>query len=412
MEWSRLWEAALVELGAKPKARIEEVEASLTIWREIPGLTEKLESHRARINGMQRDIVSAFELAAMPLIEPLAPDLKTMPADQAIKLLHERLDQAGKADVQRRECARRRSDLQEQLERAETLKCIFDEKLVQLAKLADWPVKELDDLLRELAIRDGIALERQRKYHELSASAEGKSEDELRTDLTGFEPDRVEAELAELEEQRQRLDDASHLAFSEQGKLKEQRAQLEQGTGAELALQQRRNAEAELQEAARDWAVLKIAALLIEETLERNRRARKDPLMARAGEIFGKLTDDAWIGLDQEFDAQDKPILAGRRKDQKLVEIQGMSEGTRDQLYLCLRLAFLEDYASKGEAAPFIGDDLFTSFDEPRTRLGLIALASVSAKIQPILFTHHQHVVEIAQACLGKDCQVIELGNA
>lgn len=41
--------------------------------------------------------------------------------------------------------------------------------------------------------------------------------------------------------------------------------------------------------------------------------------------------------------------------------------GSRDQLFLALRLAYLEDFAKNADPAPFIGDDLFTSFDEDRT---------------------------------------------
>ena len=75
-----------------------------------------------------------------------------------------------------------------------------------------------------------------------------------------------------------------------------------------------------------------------------------------------------------------------------------MSEGARDQLYLALRLAFLEDYAARSEAPPFIGDDLFASFDDARVAAGLRALAAASATIQPIIFTHHAHIVEIARS--------------
>jgi uncharacterized protein YhaN len=35
-----------------------------------------------------------------------------------------------------------------------------------------------------------------------------------------------------------------------------------------------------------------------------------------------------------------------------------MSEGTQFQLYLALRLAYLDEYAQKAEPMPFIGDDL------------------------------------------------------
>ena len=45
--------------------------------------------------------------------------------------------------------------------------------------------------------------------------------------------------------------------------LKAEREELEGGIGAEAAWQQRRNAEAELVDAARRWAVLKTASALL-----------------------------------------------------------------------------------------------------------------------------------------------------
>ena len=118
------------------------------------------------------------------------------------------------------------------------------------------------------------------------------------------------------------------------------------------------------------------------------------------------------MGLGQDFDNDDVPHLVGQPASGELVSVEGLSEGTRDQLYLALRLACLEDYATRTEAVPFIGDDLFTSFDEDRTAKGLAALAAIDNQVQPILFTHHWHVVDIAQKAIGSDVDIIELGRA
>ena len=82
---------------------------------------------------------------------------------------------------------------------------------------------------------------------------------------------------------------------------------------------------------------------------------------------------------------------------------------TRDQLYLALRLAYLEEYADRTEPIPFIGDDLVTSFDDEPTTQGLKALAATGKHIQPILFTHHKRVVELAQAELGNIVDIVAL---
>ena len=49
--------------------------------------------------------------------------------------------------------------------------------------------------------------------------------------------------------------------------------------------------------------------------------------------------------------------------------VDGMSDGTRDQLYLSLRLATLEQHLSKGEPMPFVVDDILIGFDDNRTRV-------------------------------------------
>jgi uncharacterized protein YhaN len=91
------------------------------------------------------------------------------------------------------------------------------------------------------------------------------------------------------------------------------------------------------------------------------------------------------------------------------VGIAGLSDGTRDQLYLALRLAFLEDYGCRNEPAPFIGDDIFLAFDDERTAAGLKALADLSECFQSMLFTHHRSVVDAARDVLGADADIVEI---
>ena len=151
-------------------------------------------------------------------------------------------------------------------------------------------------------------------------------------------------------------------------------------------MQQRRNAEAELMDAARHWAVLKAASALLGGALEHHRATRRDPLMTRAGEAFATLTGGAFSGLDQSFYDDDEAKLEACRPNGERVPVAHLSEGARDQLYLALRLAYTEDYAARAEAPPFIGDDIFASFDDFRTGNGLEALAGMGDRIQPILF--------------------------
>jgi uncharacterized protein YhaN len=74
-----------------------------------------------------------------------------------------------------------------------------------------------------------------------------------------------------------------------------------------------------------------------------------------------------------------------------------MSEGARDQLYLALRLATLEQGLGNGEPMPLIVDDILIGFDDARTEACLKVLADFAKRTQVLVFTHHQRVAEIAR---------------
>ena len=90
-------------------------------------------------------------------------------------------------------------------------------------------------------------------------------------------------------------------------------------------------------------------------------------------------------------------MLAGLRPSGQPVQVDGMSAGTRDQLYLALRLASLEKYIHSAEPMPFIVDDILVDFDDQRSAAALQTLAELAEQTQVILFTHHARLVEQAQ---------------
>jgi uncharacterized protein YhaN len=126
------------------------------------------------------------------------------------------------------------------------------------------------------------------------------------------------------------------------------------------------------------------------------------PVLARAGEIFAHLTLGSYSGLRDELDDNGRAILLGVRPNTEEVAISGMSEGSRDQLYLALRLATLEQHLRKGEPLPFVVDDILIGFDDNRTRVCLEVLAELATGTQVLLFTHHRRVLELAGGIVAK----------
>ena len=95
--------------------------------------------------------------------------------------------------------------------------------------------------------------------------------------------------------------------------------------------------------------------------------------------------------------------MIGRRPDGSNVHVEGMSEGTRDQLYLALRLAALDRHLEEHEPMPLILDDLLSTFDDERAKAILPQLAQLAKRTQSLLFTHHAHLIELARETLGNE---------
>ena len=198
-------------------------------------------------------------------------------------------------------------------------------------------------------------------------------------------------------------------AVARQTEAIQARQQLEQRTGAAAAAQEVAQRLAELGEAASQWAQLRATLLLLNAAIERYRKRQSDPLLVKASHYLARLTCNACTGFAVDFDERDEPRLAVERPSGEILPVSGLSEGTRDQLWLALRLAAIERHVAAAEPLPFIGDDVLVNFDDERATAGLKALADLGACCQVLLFTHHPHLVDLGRAALGPRLGVVEL---
>ena len=90
-----------------------------------------------------------------------------------------------------------------------------------------------------------------------------------------------------------------------------------------------------------------------------------------------------------------KEARSGQWRDARL-----LSEGTREQIYLLLRVAMAEHLVTPGEVAPLLLDEVTAQSDAPRKRQVLEVLHAVSVDRQVILFTHDAEVMAWADSAL------------
>ena len=206
------------------------------------------------------------------------------------------------------------------------------------------------------------------------ASREEAEEDYIRA---SEERDGKLDKLEELKEIRQKLkDDLQRLAAMEN-----------------LAQGQRQidNARAELKILAEQYAVNMMAAFLLREAGQSLLQGMKDSIMDSAGYIFSRMTSGHYRGiipseplLESDFEA----ILHDQTSSQT---IDMLSRGTREQLYLSVRLSRIMDIKPN---LPIIIDDSFANFDSLHLGQSLGILSDLSKTHQIFILTCHGDLVE------------------
>ena len=235
------------------------------------------------------------------------------------------------------------------------------------------------------------SLSRGTPVEEFIARVEGENADELPHRRT-----RIEAGKAAKKEELRLIHDV--LSESKRKRVELARA----GDAAADFRQQAESTAATMRQDASRFVRLILAAHFLRVQIEKFREQNQGPLLEKSGRIFSQITRGAFDGLAAEFNEQDVPVLKGRRADGTNVPVDGMSEGTRDQLYLALRLAALDRHLENHEPMPLILDDLLITFDNTRTAAILPQLAELSKRTQIFLFTHHEHLVDLCRQNLGE----------
>lgn len=272
-----------------------------------------------------------------------------------------------------------------------------------LANAASEDTTHLRHVLRQ-SIEAGERREALRQAEsEIVSHGEGRTLQELIAEVVGADPDILAADADRLTSEIETLNSRTEGLSAAREAAALEFATMGDSPQAAVAAFQMAEARSEMAEQAEQYIRKRAQARLLRAAIERYRQEKQAPLLARASTLFDTLTLGAFRQLVVDFEG-DGPRLAGVRADgATVVPVEGMSEGTVDQLYLALRVAAVEDAVDQGHVLPFLADDLFVNFDDERAAAGFRVLAELSRKTQVLFFTHHSHLAEVAAATLAPD---------
>lgn len=411
-QWKAKWADALIPLGLDSNTVPDEANDVIDTLQSCLDKLDEAEDFRKRIDGIDRDNQD-FKKDLAHLVEEAAPDLRETEILQAVSDLQARLNGARQDQAVFQQYLEEINTLEEETLQAQTFLKSSGEQMAALLGLAGCEKEEeLDEAERRSD--DYVQLKEKLSGVEstLAQIAEGIPLPELEEQIQAVDPDALPGQIQALSQEIDGLDPEIQQLMETIGREKNEMARMDgSGRAAEFA-EASEQVLAKIRRLTERFIRIKLSSKILMDVIESYREEHQGPVLKAASRYFKDITLDSFSGLRTDLDDQGKTILIGVRRDGAWVRVEGMSNGTRDQLYLALRLATLESRLASGNPMPFIVDDILINFDDGRAAATLKALADLAERNQVILFTHHQRVVEIAGE-IGADQRVFihEIGD-
>jgi uncharacterized protein YhaN len=180
-----------------------------------------------------------------------------------------------------------------------------------------------------------------------------------------------------------------------QGELAQEMKQLADDSRLSVAQLELGCVERKIESACRRWQTLSMASCLLEEVCGTFERERQPETLREASSFLSQLTDGKYTRIWT-------PLGTNKLKiddtDGKSLPLDVLSRGTREAVFIALRLSLAAAYARRGVMLPLVLDDVLVNFDRDRAHHAARTLKTFAELgHQVLMFTCHDHIVEIFQ---------------
>jgi uncharacterized protein YhaN len=212
-------------------------------------------------------------------------------------------------------------------------------------------------------------------------------------DLLGFEMDSNIARLQQLDESLEQSASELQTTFERLGCVKQEIVDLESDRqGASLRFNRAR-VEDEMTQAAEEWFALELSSHALTSTQQRFEREHQPATLAAATKYLAQMTRGRYRNIWTPLGEQS---LCVDNDQGRSFRVEQLSGGTREQLFLSIRLAIVDELCRAGVELPMVLDDVFANFDESRTEAAVETLLEFASRGQQILLlTCHQHLARM-----------------
>jgi len=394
-EWSGRWspfvKALLLPEGSTPV----QVGEALAVLENVFGHLQEAERLQHRVKRIGENIAE-FERKASSLIATIDPSLAALTPQAAAAELHARYVEAGKAETERLTLETQNATDSSAIAACEARAQAATATLDNLRSLACCE----DDQQLEIIIGQAESkADKKEEYTRIAKSLidrnPGAGLEQIEEEASGYDLDFLKLEISTSEDRQKSLQDDVFKTGSAYGGLLQEFERLEGSEESALQSQRAEGALARIRPALAQYLRLRIASEVLYRAIEAFREKHQGPVLSKASDLFSRLTLGEHSGVTTSFGDDDRPILVAVRQNGEQVPVEGLSDGTRDQLYLALRLAAIEYHVQSVAPCPVILDDILINSDDARASAALQVVGDLAKRTQVLFFTHHRRLVEL-----------------
>ena len=402
-KWKSQWAEAVKPLGFGADADPEEVNDFILALNDIFSAIEKAKAFEDRVADIDRDYAD-YDRRVSDAVEKLAPDLKGLTPKEGVVELNRRL-------IKDREQHTENQGLEKEIRKnSSQLANVRKDMAAQREILRQLCMEAQADIPDDLPAVEAKAKIRAELVGELAAINERLIELASGEDLNSFadkvkeqNPDELQAEIEGLVDKKDELKKEAERLTGEIALAEREMESTGGESRAAVIAEEAEGLVGQIEENVQHYLRLNLAQRVLAKSIERYREANQNPVLAAAGSYFRTMTAGNFEGLRADFDERGDPVLKALRPDGRLLTLEQMSDGSRDQLFLALRLGGLARYIKANGPMPFIVDDVLVHFDDNRSAAALTALSELAGDTQVIFFTHHQHLVNLAESLIPEE---------
>ena len=388
------WRRALQSMGLPSDLTPKQVGRIARESQHMADLAETVEKRQSELEQQRRQFATFAQR-----IHRIA-DEANLPSQG--RTVSQKLSDLVVAVQTQRDLVGRRQQLRQQARKLKRKQAHYTQSVEDLTRrrsqlLRDCGVKGEDELIRIAADAAKAAELRKQKTsldQQIDSAISGVcGRQEIEQCLATTDTDRLAVQFDQLAERSAAAAERLKESYQQQGQLSEQlRVMAEDRSLAEKQLELT-CVEQQLKDAVHEWQVLGTMHLALESVRRTYERDRQPETLRDASRYLNYLTDGRYVRV---WTPLDEDVLRVDDAAGECLPAEVLSRGTREQLFLSLRLALVGLYRRRGIELPLLLDDVFVNFDTRRALAAVNLLAEFARDgHQLLVFTCHEHIAEM-----------------